>query len=87
MNNELLLLISNTLTATASFFVGRKRKQVDTDNAILRNMEIVISSYKVLIDDLKTEIQSLNLKVQDLEKKIDELHEENKVLRGHGKSI
>jgi polyhydroxyalkanoate synthesis regulator phasin len=87
MNNELLLIISNTLTATASFFVGRKRKQADTDNAILRNMEIVISSYKVLIDDLKIEIQNLNLKVQDLEKKIDELHEENKILKGHGKSL
>jgi peptidoglycan hydrolase CwlO-like protein len=87
MNNELLLIISNTLTAFAAWFVGRKRKQADTDNAILRNMEIVISSYKVLIDDLKTEIQSLNIKVQDLEKKIDELHEENKILRGKGKSI
>ena len=87
MNNELILIISNSLTAAASFFVGRKRKQVDTDNAILRNMEIVISSYKVLIDDLKIEIQNLNLKVQDLEKKIDELHEENKILKGYGKSI
>ena len=31
MNNELLLLISNTLTATASFFVGRKRQQKKID--------------------------------------------------------
>ena len=82
MNNELLLLISNTLTATASFFVGRRRQQADTDNAILRNMEIVISSYKLLIDDLKVEIQSLNVRIQELEKKIDELHEENKRLKG-----
>jgi peptidoglycan hydrolase CwlO-like protein len=81
MNDTLILLISNTLTAIAGWFVGRKRQQAETDNAILRNMEIVISSYKSLIDDLKVEIQNLNIKVQDLEKKIDELHKENKILK------
>jgi chaperonin cofactor prefoldin len=81
MNETLILLISNTLTAIAGWFVGRKRQQADTDNAILRNMELVISSYKVLIDDLKTEIQNLNIKIQELEKKIDILHEENKTLK------
>jgi len=82
MNNEVLLFISNTLTAVAGFFIGRRKANAETDNAILRNMELVISSYKVLIDDLKKEIHELNIKIQDLEKKVDELHAENKKLKG-----
>lgn len=82
MNNEILLFISNTLTAVAGFFIGRRKANAETDNAILRNMELVISSYKVLIDDLKKEIHELNIKIQDLEKKVDELHAENKKLKG-----
>lgn len=81
MNDTILLFLSNALTGIAAWFVGRKRQQAETDNAILRNMEIVISSYKSLIDDLKVEIQNLNIKVQELEKKIDELHAENKILK------
>jgi hypothetical protein len=77
MNETILLFISNALTGFAGWFVGRKKQQADTDNAILKNMELVISSYKVLIDDLKIEIQNLNIKIQDLEKKVDELHNEN----------
>jgi polyhydroxyalkanoate synthesis regulator phasin len=83
MNDNLILLLSNILTAVASWFVSKKRQQAETDNAILRNMEIVISSYKVLIDDLKEEIHVLNLKIQELEKKIDELHAENKRLKAN----
>ena len=82
MNNEILLFISNTLTAVAGFFIGRRKANAETDNAILPNMELVISSYKVLIDDLKKEIHELNIKIQDLEKKVDELHAENKKLKG-----
>jgi cell division protein FtsB len=77
MNETILLFLSNGITGLAGWFVGRKRQQADTDNAILRNMELVISSYKVLIDDLKLEIHELNIKIQDLEKKVDELHAEN----------
>lgn len=83
MNNELLLIISNALTGIAAWFVGRKRQQADTDNAILKNMELVISSYKVLIDDLKEEIHELNIKIQELERKVDELHAENKKLKAN----
>jgi peptidoglycan hydrolase CwlO-like protein len=81
MNNELLLIISNALTGIAAWLVGRKKQQADTDNAILKNMELVISSYKVLIDDLKEEIHQLNIKIQDLEKKVDDLHAENNKLK------
>jgi peptidoglycan hydrolase CwlO-like protein len=83
MNNELLLIISNLLTGAASFLVGRRKVQADTDNQVLRNLEIAVNVYKTLIDDLKKEIHDLNLKIQDLEKKIDELHEENKKLKAN----
>jgi peptidoglycan hydrolase CwlO-like protein len=83
MNNEILLILSNTLTAVASFFVGRRKVQAETDNSVLRNLEISVNLYKTIIDDLKQEIHDLNIKIQDLEKKIDELHVENKRLRGH----
>ncbi len=81
MTNEVLLLISNSITAIASFFIGRRKVQADTDNSVLRNLEISVNLYKTIIDDLKGEIQALNIKIQDLERKIDELHAENKILK------
>lgn len=81
MNNELLLIISNSLTAIAGWFVGRKKMQTDTDNSVLRNLELSVNLYRTIIEDLKKEIEGLNYKIQELEKKIDELHEENKKLR------
>lgn len=83
MTNEIILLLSNTLTAVAAWFVGKRKQQADTDNQVLKNLELAVSLYKNIIDDLKKEIHDLNLKVQDLEKKIDELHAENKRLKGH----
>lgn len=83
MNNELLLIISNTLTAIAGFFFGRRKVNAETDNAVLRNLEISVNIYKTLIDDLKEEIKQLNLKIQDLERKVDELHAENKKLKAN----
>jgi peptidoglycan hydrolase CwlO-like protein len=77
MNETILLFISNAITATASFFVGRRRQQADTDNQVLRNLEIAVGLYKNIIDDLKEEIHQLNIKIQDLEKKVDDLHAEN----------
>lgn len=81
MTNEVLLLISNSLTAIAAWFVGRRKVNAETDNSVLRNLEISVNLYKTIIDDLKKEIHDLNLKIQDLEKKIDELHAENKLLK------
>lgn len=81
MNETILLFISNAITGIAAWAVGKRKSNADTDNAILRNMEIVITSYKVLIEDLKQEIQMLNIKIQDLEKKVDELHAENNKLK------
>jgi len=81
MNDTIILLISNSLTGIAAWFVGKRKQQADTDNQVLRNLELSINLYRGIIEDLKKEIESLNIKVQDLEKKIDELHKENKILK------
>lgn len=83
MNNELLLIISNSLTAVAAWFVGRRRHQAETDNQVLKNLELSINLYKEVIDDLKVEIGQLKRRIQELEQKIDELHAENKRLKGN----
>lgn len=87
MNEGIVLIISNALTAFASFFVGRRKTEADSDNAILNNLAVSINIYKTIIDDLKEEIHQLNIKVEQLEKKVDLLNEENTKLRGYGKSI
>jgi peptidoglycan hydrolase CwlO-like protein len=84
MSTEILLLISNALTAIAGFFVGKRRSDAETDNQVLKNLELSIGIYVKIIDDLKEEIHSLNLKIQDLEKKVEELYKENKQLKQKG---
>jgi peptidoglycan hydrolase CwlO-like protein len=86
MSNEVLLLISNTLTGVAAWFVGRRRVNADTDNQVLKNLELSINLYQEIIQDLKKEIESLNIKIQQLENKMDDLYKENKELK-YGKSI
>jgi peptidoglycan hydrolase CwlO-like protein len=81
MNNEIILFVSNILTATMAWFVGKRKQQADTDNQVLRNLELSVNLYRSIIEDLKTEIESLNIKVQELEQKIDVLHAENKKLK------
>lgn len=81
MNNELLLILSNALTGVAAWFVGKKRQQAETDNQVLRNLELSINIYKNIIDDLKQEIHELNNKIQDLENKVMKLMDENKRLK------
>jgi len=81
MNTEILLIISNGLTAVASFFIGKRRSDAETDNAVLRNLELSIGLYKNIIDDLKQEIHELNIKIQQLENKVEKLMEENKNLK------
>ena len=81
MNETLILLISNTLTGLGAWFAGKRKVTAETDNQVLRNLELSINLYAQIIRDLKTEIDSLNLKIQDLEKKVDELHTENKKLK------
>ena len=87
MNEGIILIISNALTAFASFFVGRRKTEADSDNIILNNLASSINIYKTIIDDLKEEIHQLNIKVEQLEKKVDLLTEENTKLRGYGKTL
>jgi peptidoglycan hydrolase CwlO-like protein len=81
MNTEILLIISNTLTGIAAWFVGRRKSNAETDNQVLRNLELSIGLYKNIIDDLKAEIHELNIKIQDLEKRVDALMTENRKLK------
>lgn len=77
MNDILTILGSNVVVAIVSFFTGKRKTIAETDNQVLKNLELSVNLYKEIIDDLKREIESLNLKIQDLEKKIDILHQEN----------
>jgi len=81
MNTEILLLVSNALTGIAGWFVGRRKVSAETDNQVLRNLELSIGLYKNIIDDLKQEIHELNIKIQDLESKVEKLMTENKQLK------
>ena len=81
MTTEILLLISNALTGIAAFFVGKRRTDAETDNQVLKNLELSIGIYVRIIEDLKKEIHDLNLKVQDLEIKVEELMKENRHLK------
>jgi len=83
MNNEILLIVSNILTGTVSWFIGRRKVSAETDNIVLRNLELSVNLYKQIIDDLKKEIHDLNLQVQELEKKVEELMLENRNLKKH----
>lgn len=83
MSTEILLLISNALTGIAAFFVGKRRTDAETDNQVLRNLELSVGIYVKIIEDLKTEIHELNIKVQDLEKKVEDLMNENRKLKRH----
>jgi peptidoglycan hydrolase CwlO-like protein len=81
MNTEILLIISNVLTGVAGFFVGKRRSDAETDNQVLKNLELSINLYKQMINDLKGEIHELNNKVQHLQKMVDELMIENRKLK------
>lgn len=83
MSTEILLIISNALTGIAAFFVGKRRSDAETDNQILRNLELSVNIYVKIIEDLKSEIHELNIKVQALEKRVDELMAENRKLKRH----
>jgi len=83
MNDTILLFLSNGLTAIVSWFAGRRKSNAETDNQVLRNLELSISLYKQIIDDLKKEIHDLNIKVQELERMVEELMLENRNLKNY----
>jgi cell division protein FtsB len=81
MNDTILLFLSNALTATAGWFVGKRKTNAETDNLVLLNLEKSMSIYQDLIQNLKEEIHQLNTKIQDLELKVDMLMKENRELK------
>ena len=83
MKTELILIISNILTGVAGWFVGKRKQTAETDNQVLRNLELAVNVYVKIIEDLKAEIHELNIKVQDLERRVDELMAENRKLKKH----
>ena len=83
MNETIILLISNVLTGAAGFFAGKRRSDAETDNQVLRNLELSVNLYKRIIDDLKQEIHDLNIQVQKLETKVEDLMAENRKLKKH----
>jgi FtsZ-binding cell division protein ZapB len=83
MTTEILLLISNTLTGIAAWAVGRRKSNAETDNQVLRNLELSVGIYVKIIEDLKIEIHELNIKVQDLQKKVEDLMAENRKLKNY----
>ena len=85
MNLETLLTIlgSNVVVGIFSFFTGKRRSDVQTDNEVLIGLQHSVSIYREIIEDLRLEIEKLNDKIQHLETKIDELHNENKKLKAN----
>ena len=81
MNETILLFLSNAITASAAWYVGKRKTNAETDNLILSNLEKSMSIYQDLIQNLKEEIHQLNNKIQDLESKVDMLMEENRQLK------
>jgi len=81
LDTLLTILGSNIVIAVFSYFTGKRRSDVETDNTILAGLEQSVAIYRDIIEDLRKEIEKLNLKIGELEAKIDELHQENKKLK------
>lgn len=77
----LTILGSNVVVAVFSYFTGKRKSDVQTDNEVLIGLQHSVNIYRDIIEDLRREIEKLNTKIQDLETKIDELHAENKMLK------
>jgi peptidoglycan hydrolase CwlO-like protein len=74
-------IVLTVVTTMIGYFAGRRKTNADTDNQVLKNLELSVGIYTKIIDDLKTEIHELNIKVQDLQKMVDELMVENRKLK------
>ena len=76
-------IVMTVVTTLIGYFVGRRKSNAETDNQVLKNLELSIGLYKNMIDDLRTEIRELNQKIQDLEIKVDSLKQENNKLKNY----
>lgn len=81
--NMIEQIVMTVVTTLIGYFVGKRKSNAETDNQVLRNLELSIGLYKNIIDDLKVEIQNLNIKIQDLETKVESLMAENKKLKNY----
>lgn len=83
MNLETIMTIlgSNVIVGIFSYFTGKRRTDVQTDNEVLIGLQHSVSIYRDIIEDLRKEIEKLNIKIEHLETKINELHAENKMLK------
>jgi phage shock protein A len=81
MNDTILLFLSNAITATAAWFVGKRKTNAETDNIVLTNLEKSVNIYAELVKNLKEEIHQLNNKITELETKVDMLMKENRELK------
>jgi peptidoglycan hydrolase CwlO-like protein len=81
METILTLLGSSTLTALVGYFMGRKKQNAETDNTLLRNLEIGVEVYGEIIEGLRSEIQKLRIEINELETKVDQLVAENNKLK------
>lgn len=81
MNDTILLFLSNAITATAAWFVGKRKTNAETDNIVLTNLEKSVNIYADLVNNLKEEIHQLNQKISELEAKVDMLMKENRELK------
>ena len=81
MNDTILLFLTNALTATAAWFVGKRKTNAETDNIVLSNLEKSVNIYADLVNNLKEEIHQLNQKISELEAKVDMLMKENRELK------
>ena len=69
------------VTTLIGYFVGKRKSNAETDNQVLKNLELSVGIYVKIIEDLKSEIHELNHKVEQLENKVEELMTENKHLK------
>ena len=74
-------IVITIVTTLIGYFVGKRKTNAETDNQVLKNLELSVNIYTQIIDDLKGEIGELNVKVQDLQKMVDELMKENHKLK------
>jgi peptidoglycan hydrolase CwlO-like protein len=82
MTIDLILQLVGAGAASAfGWLIGRRQKNAETDNQVIRNLELSINVYRQIIDDLRDEISQLNKKVDLLQKKVDDLLKENHDLR------
>jgi len=81
LESIITILSSGTISGLVGYFTGKRKADAETDNQVIRNLELSVNVYAEIIQNLKDEIMQLNLKIQDLEAKIELLMKENQELK------